>query len=219
MRHVFVETNWVVDVAAPAHHQKPAARSLLERADAGELRLHLPAVCLGEARRTIQKFKPRHEADAIRSFVGWGKVIGKIPDTDADVVLRILNMFEIKVNADLKRLDVTLSSLRERQGIEVFALDEAMLERAIELSAGDLGYLQPFDQTILAAVLVRAEGLRAAGAIDVSFCELDADLQPWDKNGNTKAPFKRRYDAAGLWVYGDFDLSEPARPADRLAAR
>jgi predicted nucleic acid-binding protein len=215
MRHIFVETNWVVDYAAPAHHQKPAARSLLDRAHAGELRLYLPATCLSEARRTIQKFKPRHEADAIRSFIRWERMAsGKISDADDAVVRRVLDMFETKVHGDLKRLDVTLSSLRGHDGIEVFALDEAMLDRSIDLSGGDLDLLKPFDQTILAAVLVRAERLRVTGEVDISFCELDADLQPWDRRGNPKAPLKQMYDAAGIWVYGDFDLNEPARPAD-----
>src|SRR5437667_413829 len=50
MKHVFVETNWVVAYAAPAHLQLPAALSLAERAAAGELRLYIPSVCLTEAR-------------------------------------------------------------------------------------------------------------------------------------------------------------------------
>jgi hypothetical protein len=33
---VLVETNWVVDVVAPAHFQNPQAIKLLERAQAGE---------------------------------------------------------------------------------------------------------------------------------------------------------------------------------------
>jgi hypothetical protein len=46
MRHVFVETNWVVDWAAPIHHQDAAAAKLLADAEAGRHRLYLPAVCL-----------------------------------------------------------------------------------------------------------------------------------------------------------------------------
>lgn len=47
---VLVETNWVVDIIAPAHLQSPQAVSLLQRADAGELKLFVPAICLAEAR-------------------------------------------------------------------------------------------------------------------------------------------------------------------------
>jgi len=45
MRHVFVETNWVVECAAPAHHKTPAALELLKRAASGELKLYLPVIC------------------------------------------------------------------------------------------------------------------------------------------------------------------------------
>jgi hypothetical protein len=46
-----------------------------------------------------------------------------------------------------------------------------MLERAIDLTQSDL-WLTPFDQAILAAVLVRAEELRAGGETDLCFCEI-----------------------------------------------
>jgi hypothetical protein len=39
MRHVFVETNWIFDYAAPAHRKDPAAVELLERAGRGEVTL------------------------------------------------------------------------------------------------------------------------------------------------------------------------------------
>ena len=79
MRHVFVETNWVVGYAAPAHHQHPDARALFERAEAGELRLYLPSVCLSEARFTIpRKLQPRTEADAIRKFLVWARAPNRL---------------------------------------------------------------------------------------------------------------------------------------------
>jgi hypothetical protein len=85
-----------------------------------------------------------------------------------------------------------------------------MLIRAVELSIQNL-QLEPFDQAILAAVLVRAEALRDQGADDVCFCELDGDLQPWDKNGRNKLPLVTLYDAARIWVYGDFSMANPPR--------
>lgn len=47
---VLVETNWVVDVIAPAHLQSPQAIQLFQRAQAGEFKLYVPAICLTEAR-------------------------------------------------------------------------------------------------------------------------------------------------------------------------
>jgi predicted nucleic acid-binding protein len=50
---VLVETNWVVDFIAPAHLQSPQAVQLLQRAQAGEFELYVPAICLTEARETV----------------------------------------------------------------------------------------------------------------------------------------------------------------------
>lgn len=111
---------------------------------------------------------------------------------------------------ELEKLDQALASLRKQPGIDVFPLDDAMLERTVELSAQNLD-LKPFDQAILAAVLVRAERLRAEAAGDLCFCELDADLQPWDKNGRKKEPLTTLYDSAQVWVYGDFSMEIPRR--------
>ncbi len=56
---VFVETNWVVDIVAPAHLQSQQASQLLSLAEAGEFELYLPAICLTEARETIpRRFTP-----------------------------------------------------------------------------------------------------------------------------------------------------------------
>jgi len=62
------------------------------------------------------------------------------------------------------------------------------------------------------AVLVRAEELLRADDSELCFCETDADLQPWDKRGEAKRPLTDLYDAAQVWVYGDFDLNSPERP-------
>jgi hypothetical protein len=88
-----------------------------------------------------------------------------------------------------------------------------MLERAVELGAADLN-LEPYDQAVLAAILVRGAVLRETGHGDICFCELDRDLQPWDKQGHVNRPLARLYDEVSVWVYGDFALESPERPAD-----
>jgi hypothetical protein len=61
-------------------------------------------------------------------------------------------------------------------------------------------------------VLVRAEALRSQGADDVSFCELDGDLQPWDKNGRSKQPHGPLRFCRSLGVWGLRD-GKPAAAA------
>ncbi len=211
MKHVFAETNWVVAYAAPAHVQLPAAAALSRRAKAGELRLYIPSVCLTEARYPIRtRFHPRLPADTVRKYLAWAIIEGTLNAEDGNTVRRVLDQYEMAVLADLEHVDERLESLRKHPGIEVFPLSDEMLRRAAELSTNlDL---KPFDQAILAAVLVRAEALRDRGADDVCFCELDGDLQPWDKNGRSKQPLTGLYESARVWVYGDFAMENPPRP-------
>ncbi len=217
MLHVFVETNWVVDYASPAHYRVPAAVRLLERARSGELRLHLPAICLQEAKRPIRaKHQSRH-CQTVRQFLNWANAGELVSQSDAEIVRRVLDLLEQRVRADLAELDNALASLTSEPGFEVFPLNEAMLQKTTEFSLSKLD-LQPFDQAILAAVLVHSLALRGLGAVDLAFCELDADLQPWDKQGKPKDPLTGLYDHAGVWVYGDFELRFPPRP-DGWAAR
>lgn len=115
--------------------------------------------------------------------------------------------------AELDELPATLASIRKIPGLEVFALDEQMLSRSVELSSEDLN-LKPYDQAILAAILVRAEQLREDGEEEFYFCELDGDLQPWDKKGAPKQPLTSLYDSAGVWVYQDFSMNYPSPQPD-----
>jgi hypothetical protein len=216
MRHVFVETTWVVDCAKPAYLRLTTAFDLAKRAAAGELLLHLPSICFTEAQYPIRsKFQPRPPADALRKYAAWATGRGGLSGEDGKVLRRVLDQYEAEVSRELDQLEVTLAALRQRPGLEVFALNDRMLERAVELSGKSLD-LKPFDQAILAGVLVRAEELLVQGADDLCFCELDSDLQPWGKDGRSKPPLKDLYDAAHVWVYGDFGMETPARVGEHL---
>jgi hypothetical protein len=209
--HVFIETNWVVDFAAPGHYRAPAAVRLLDRARSGELRLHLPIICLTEARRPIlAKHQSRH-ADTIRQFLKWARTTDLVAAEDEAATRRVLNLLERQVRIDLNELDQTLTSLTQQPGLEVFPFDGAMLEKTAGFALEKLD-LHPFDQAILAAVLLRAGTLRSEGETEFAFCELDSDLQPWDKHGKRKEPLTSLYDVAGIWVYSDFVLKSPPRP-------
>jgi hypothetical protein len=211
MKHVFVETNWVVDYCAPAHKRGLAATQLLNLARSGTLRLYLPSPCLAEASGAIRKkFQPR-EANTVREYLKWASAGGQVEGGDEQVTRRVLDRFERLVNDDLDSLEDSLSGLRSEAGLEVFPLSEAMLERSVGLAIEKLD-LKPFDNSILAAVLVRAEQLRQEGNSDLAFCELDWDLRPWDKNSRRKPTLKRLYDEVHVWVYGDFTLTTPEPP-------
>jgi hypothetical protein len=139
MRHVFVETNWVVAFAAPAHHKTPAALELLSRAASGELRLYLPVVCLSEARRPILKrVESRNEADCVRQFLLWARDNKFVDAKDEEATRRALDQMEGRIKADLGRLDETIESLKASNGVETFNLSQHMLERCAALSQAKL---------------------------------------------------------------------------------
>jgi predicted nucleic acid-binding protein len=211
MRHVFVETNWLVDYAAPAHHQIPDAVELLAWAAKGEIRLYLPSICISEARRPLlEKYQPRSTADRVRAFLRWARRENVISNQEADATRRVLDMMESKIKSELDALDTLFSSRKKTPGLEVLALSQEMLELCTELSYLKLA-LQPFDQAILASVLVKAKQIAAAGNGPCAFCELDSNLQPWGKEA-PKEKLTQLYDEAKVWVYGDFLLANPRMP-------
>ena len=215
MRHVLVETNWVFAVATPSHYRVPAALDLLARAGRGEFVLEIPSFCLSEARDPIRRKQPRIEADAIRSFLSWGQGVGAVAIGDAEAARRVLAQYEAHVRSELGDLDATLGRFRAAAGVNVFAMTDDMLARATDDRLLRLG-LQPFDLAVLASVLGRAKTLRVSGADDVVFCELDSDLQPWNRDGNRRGDLASLYDEAGVQVRGDFlvpGVNEVAAPA------
>ena len=201
---VFVETNWVVDIVAPAHLQSQQASQLLSLAEAGEFELYLPAIGLTEARETIpRRFTPRSRSEDLRKFVKWAKRQGKLTTEDANAAFRVFNQFDGLVANELTKVPERLISLAKHPNLNVFPLSESMLERQVSIGAMDTS-LKPYDMAVLAAILVRAEDLQQQGYSWVGFCELDSDLQPWDKNGVLKPILSDLYKASRIWVYRDF---------------
>ena len=210
MRHVFVETNWLVTLAAPARNPPPAALELRDSARDGLIRIYLPACCISEARKTIrQKYQPR-EASRLRSFVEWASEKNHLDHETAESARMMLSRFEGHVRSGLAKLTYTLLDITKAAGVEVLALDDAALGMSVELHFKEVE-LSEFDRAVLATVLTKGRSLRDSGEPDVSFCGLDSDLWPWGKSGRG-AELKKLYDDAGVRVYSDFTLTSPERP-------
>jgi hypothetical protein len=210
VRHIFVETNWLVAVAAPApaHDRIPAALELLDSAGHGRVRIYVPACCIGEARKTIrQKLQPK-EADRLRRFVRWAVEQRFLEHEAAESARTMLSSFEGRVASELAGLNDTVRDITGAAGVEVVHLDDAVLNMSLELYFKEIE-LSEFDRAVLAVVLIKAKILRAGGEADVSFCELDSKLWPWDKRKNPRAELMKLYDDAGVRVYSDFTLQGP----------
>lgn len=215
MQHVFVETNWIVDFVAPPHLVRPEAARLAARAADGEVQLHIPSVCFSEAgpRMNERITEARKVADYLREYIRVEVGKGQLAADHASMMRRILDQLEQSIISHRDAASGLLAGLTSATGVEVFALSERMLEMTLRPELFGLG-LKPFDLGILAAVLVRAEEIRHQGDTELSFCTLDKDLQPWHReSGARKENLARLYDDAGVWVYGDFSLTSPARPA------
>lgn len=211
VKHVFVETNWVVDFVAPAISRNPGASELLERSRGGELVLHVPAIALSEARKVVRERSVRADLGNIRAFVRETRERGGVDEMAANAIFLILSQFEQHVANERVAAPQRIAALLQEPALDVFDLDQEMLDRSTHLAAGTGLQLESFDNAILAAVLVRGAALHGAGN-EVFFCTHDSHLQPWDRNGRPKAELGELLDAAGVWVYGDFLLKAPLRP-------
>lgn len=191
------------------------ASNLLHETRQGRILLHIPSVCLSEARSVIRrKFQPRTHADNLRNYLRWAKKETIVPEEKGRIVREVLDTYENVLQRELDRLEERLATLGKEPGVEVFPLTDRTLERSVQLGTERLE-LEPFDNSILAAVLTRADELKSADkSAEMFFCELDSHLQPWDKVGNRRLPLAQLYDDAHVWVYGDFSMQSPDRPVD-----
>lgn len=183
------------------------------RAKIGEFTLHIPNVCIREGRHAIKnKCRPRAEADALRRFLSWGASTGKIKEENVAVTRTVLDQYESSIKLELSRVDDRLGEMASLACIKMFALDDEMLDYATDLALEGIA-LDPHDQAILASILITARRLWDRGERNLSFCEIDGDLQPWDSEGRPKTLLRSLYDQAHVWVYSDFTLTHPPRPA------
>lgn len=208
MRHVLVESNWVYECCAPTHLRRPSAERLLLRARAGKLRLHLPAICLREGGEAIRRKCQPRIPEEMSGFLAAARQGGALSHESSDLVFQALHLYRSTVTRELHVLNDTLESVRNAPGVEAFALSEAMLEQALQLRSEGPSALKPFDEAILAAVLVRARALRESHSeepgFDLAFCTLDGDLKPWTKEGHPREPLASLYAREGLKVYDNF---------------
>jgi len=213
IRHLFIETNWVHDYAAPAHHKVPAAVTLLERANRGEFVLHIPNVSFAEARQSIQTKCQPTDGPGIHRYIRWAQKNGELNDEQAEDAHRLAERYIQDIRQELSAVPAILKDIGGLPCLKIFALDDEMLDLANELALTKAAQ-KPFDHAILAGILVSSRRLWNRGERGIAFAELDSDLQPWGAKGAPKDDLRRLYDEAHVWVYGDFTLQFPPRRAD-----
>lgn len=170
--HIFIETNWLVDYAAPEGDRSPAALQLLERAASGECRLYLPVICLAEAKVVLpRRFPLTSIADRFRRLL-FASGIGA---PDREVTLRVLDQLESIVDIGLKESPSRLAGLQSSKGLEILPMTEASLQLQIDLALTT--GLKAYDLAILSIVLAKAAGLREESGTAAGFCTTDKNFR------------------------------------------
>src|SRR6266700_1030825 len=130
MQHVFVETNWLHDYAAPAHHKVPEAVTLLERAQRGEFVLHIPNASFAEARQSIQTKCQPIDGPGIHRYIRWAAKKGELTEDQARESHQLAEKYVESISRDLSAVPAILKELAGLSCVRVFALDDEMLELA-----------------------------------------------------------------------------------------
>lgn len=203
MKHVFVETNFLIELLRPLPTPKDGqdARRLLERAGQGEVTLYLPWCSLVEARRTL--------VDKIREDLGFAE----------NMMTFAVKAFTTKTaRFDKREIDKLYDQARKARSEAVGTLHQQVdgiaaqttLIRPTEdvinktLQIFNIKSLKPFDEMVLGAVLQKAAELHGAGQQDLCFCNLNKnDFKP-DPNGRPN--LDAEYRACGLKYLASFDV-------------
>src|SRR6266568_797599 len=152
-RHLFVETNWLHDYAAPAHHKVPAAVTLFERAQQGDFILHIPNVSFAEARHSIQARCQPVDGPGIHRYIRWAHKNGELNEEKAEGAHRLAERYVQDISKQLSAVPTILQEVAGFSCVRVFALDDEMLNLANELALSRAAQ-KPFDHAILAGILV-----------------------------------------------------------------
>jgi predicted nucleic acid-binding protein len=198
VKHVFVETNFLVEIARP--FPDADAQRLLARRDAGELRLHTPWCSVAEARRTLDRIIGE-DLGFTREMIRFA-VREHLADPtrfDKREIDKLKALADAAREAAIRTKDARLDAFVA--GMEVIEPSRAVIAKTLDLF--DTKSLKPFDEMALGAILARAAELHAAGEHELFFCTLDKkDLGPSDG----RPRLRDAYAACGLAFRSRFVL-------------
>lgn len=194
MKHVFVETNFLIDLLRPFPSQD--AERLFARNDGINLQLYIPWCSQSEAWRTLTD-------RIIAEDLGFTKAMMKYAVRRWLADRSLFNKQEIEKLRDLADVDrsTALTSLEQRLQDAVSRMariDPSPSVIARTLQVFKVKSLKPFDEMVLGAVLAKATELYAANERELHFCELDGDL------ASQHPPLIAEYQSCGLAVRRDF---------------
>lgn len=201
MKHVFVETNFLIAVAQP--NSDPSALRLLDRSGR-DTTLHLPWCSRAEASRTLDR--------VIDQDLGFEKLMLQraLRERDKDPALHaMVQRFARQVREDRRIAKASIEASLDEvvKKVQIIPPSEKVVDRTLLLSRTKS--LKPFDEMVLGAVLAKAEALFGDGERELYFCNLNKnDFSPFDRVGTTVAEpaLAEAYQKCGLEYRPHFDL-------------
>lgn len=203
VKHVFVETNFLIAVARPLPH--PRAEKLLDDGRRGAVALHIPWCAVTEARRTMQRII-NDDLGFDNEMLGFARK-ELLPADQAKFA--IVKELAEKVRAARRLALADLNSI-----IDIVIADMSIIPPSAEavnqtLSVWTIKSLPPFDEMVMGSVLAKATELYRAGERELFFCNLNkSDFSPEDKGGLaiTRPELAAAYAACGLTYKPSFDV-------------
>lgn len=194
MKHVFVETNFLIDLLRPFPSKD--AENLFARNNGVDVRLYIPWCSRSEAWRTLKDriigedlgFTKAMMNFAVRRWVADKTLFDK----------REIDKLRDLANADRSAALTSLEQRIDEAVAKMESIDPSPAVVARTLQVFKIKSLKPFDEMVLGAVLSKATELYAANERDLYFCDLDADL------ASQHPPLVAEYLSCGLTVRQDF---------------
>ncbi|HRI65313.1 MAG TPA: hypothetical protein PK156_13785 [Polyangium sp.] len=198
VKHVFVETNFIIETLRPFPTQD--AEQLLAR-NGVDVKLHLPWCSVTEAKRTLERI--------IREDLAFpedaGRYVGRLQKQhqgrapiDAAAVNTFINMARDRRLNALSSFVSDVDALAAQ--VQVIPPSPSVVTRTLSLFP--VKSLPPFDEMVLGAVLTQAGALHASGETALYFCNLNTkDFTPTTGN-----KLGAEYAAVGLQYLDSFKV-------------
>lgn len=195
MKHVFVETNFLVELLRPFPAR--AAGRLFAR-NGKDATLYVPWVSLVEAKRTLDRIIQEDLGfpDTMMRRAGRALVAKNLSTSDHKVLVDFARATEQERDLQLGAIETRLDDLAKE--LVVIEPDKRVIEKTLRLHP--VKSLKPFDEMVLGAVLVKAADVRAAGASAMYFCNLNKN----DFDPKTRPTLAAEYAACGVEYLAGF---------------
>lgn len=197
MKHVFVETNFLVDLLRP--FQGREAKALWDRRGTDVL-LFVPWVSLAEAKRTLVRLVKQDLGfhDAMMTFAVRQLKLNALSKADHQVLNAFAKQAQVDLSHQLTTLENRVDQVAQDTNVVVIEPSKAVIEKTLSLFP--VKSLPPFDEMVLGAVLVKAAEVKSAGATLLYFCNLNTkDFDPANR-----PQLATEYANCGLHYRSDF---------------